>query len=254
MYSLSLKSIWYATIRNYMSFRKLFKVAVFPNLLDPVLYLVAMGIGLAGFVGKIDGMSYFMFVTSGLAAATGMNAATNEATTNAYIQMKVEKTYYAVSMTPVNIQDIVVAQAIWSGVRATIFGTLFLVIAGVLGAVRSWMVIGIPVILLLSGILFGLLGLTFTIIVKNRDFLNYYVMLIIQPMYMFSNTFFPISSMPKWLQPYSTISPLYHSVALCRGLITGNLNGVLGNLIWIIAVIVVLTPLPIVLAKKKLVY
>lgn len=254
LYSLSLKSIWYATIRNYMSFRKLFKIAVFPNLLDPILYLVAMGMGLAGFVGQVDGMPYFLFVTSGLVAATAMNAATNEATANAFIQMKIEKTYYAISMTPVNIQDLIAGQIIWSGVRATIFGSLFLVIAGILGAIQSWMVIGIPAVLFMTGIVFGIFGLTFTVLINNRDFLNYYSMLIIQPMYMFSNTFFPVSSMPHWLQPYAVISPLYHAVALCRGLIGGHPTDALPNLMWLLGIIVVFLPLPIVLAKKKLVY
>ncbi|GEL15021.1 ABC transporter permease [Pediococcus cellicola] len=254
MYKLSLNSIKHVIERNYMSFKKLFKISVFPNLLDPILYLVAMGIGLAGFVGNVESMSYFMFVTSGLVAATGMNAATNEATTNAFIQMRVEKTYYAISMTPVNLQDIVIGQAVWAGVRSTIFGSLFLIIAAFLGAVQSWLVIAIPLVLFLNGLLFGLLGLIFTIIVPNRDYLNYYVMLIIQPLYMFSDTFFPISSMPKWLRPYSWFSPLYHAVNVCRSLMIGSITNVGWNILWMLLVITLLGIIPVRLVHKKLVY
>ncbi|QLE65252.1 ABC-type multidrug transport system permease component [Furfurilactobacillus rossiae] len=254
MYKLSLRSIKHVIQRNYMSFRKLFKVSVFPNLLDPILYLIAMGIGLANFVGNVEGMPYFLFVTSGLVAATSMNAATNEATTNAFIQMRVEKTYYAVSMTPVNLQDIIIGQAIWAGIRATIFGTLFLIIAGFLGAIHSWLVIFVPFLLFLNGLLFGLLGLIFTLLVPNRDYLNYYAMLVIQPMYMFSDTFFPVANMPRWLQPYCWLSPLYHAVKVCRGLMLGNPTGIWFHLGWLLVVVILIAGLPIYLVHRRLVY
>ncbi len=254
LYKLAPSAISVVIQRNYMSFKKLFKVSVFPNLLDPILYLLAMGIGVGHFVGHVEQMPYFIFVTSGLVAATGMNAATNEATTNAFIQMRVEKTYYAISMTPVNLQEIIIGQALWAGIRASIFGTLFLLIAGVLGAVQSWLVLFVPGILFLDGLLFGLLGLVFTLLVPNRDYLNYYSMLVIQPMYMFSDTFFPISNMPHWIQGYCWLSPLYHIVKICRSLLLGRPAGITTNLLWILIAIIIISYFPIMLVHRKLVY
>ncbi|HAO6466460.1 TPA: ABC transporter permease, partial [Listeria monocytogenes] len=209
MYSLSYSSIKYVIIRNYMIFKRLFKISIFPNLIDPILYLIGLGFGLSKFVGEVNGITYFTFVSSGLIAATAMSASTAEATTNAFIQMRVEKTYYAIAMTPVNLQDIVIGQAIWAGVRSVIFGSMFLIIVSFFGVIHSWTVILIPMVLFVTGIIFGLLGLTFTALAPSRDYVNYYNVLIIQPLYMFSDTIFPLSNMSSNVKFLGDFSPLY---------------------------------------------
>jgi lipooligosaccharide transport system permease protein len=42
------------------------------------------------------------------------------------------------------------------------------------------------------------------------------------PLFLFSGTFFPISQLPGWLQPVAYVTPLWHGVALCRGLALGT--------------------------------
>ena len=78
MNKLKIKSINHVIYRDWMSFKKLFKISIFPNLFDPILYLVAMGLGLGSFVGQVDGMPYLKFITLGLIAGTAMNASNNE--------------------------------------------------------------------------------------------------------------------------------------------------------------------------------
>lgn len=250
---LSLKAIWYVMQRNYMSFTKMLRISIFPNLFDPLLYLAAMGIGLGHFVGTVNGMPYLTFVTLGLVAATAMNAANAESTVNAYIMMRMDKTYYEMSTGPISLPDIIVGQAFWSGIRASFFGTLFLIIATFLGTVHSWLALLIPFVLVILGILFGFLGLTFALLAPTRDYLNYYGMLLIQPMYMFSNTFFPTDSLAPWLQKVTWFSPLTHAVAIIRSLST---NGIIlsGDFVWLIVVMIILSVPPILIVEKKLNY
>jgi lipooligosaccharide transport system permease protein len=40
--------------------------------------------------------------------------------------------------------------------------------------------------------------------------------MVIMPMFLFSGTFFPLSSMPIYLQPIGWISPLWHATELGR--------------------------------------
>lgn len=84
-----------------------------------------MGFGVGAYLTHVNGMLYRDFVITGLIAATAMSAATAETTVNAFIQYKIEKTYDAMLMTPINTNDIVVGQAIWAGIRAVIFGGIF---------------------------------------------------------------------------------------------------------------------------------
>lgn len=254
MNKLKIKGIGHVIYRDWMSFKKLIKISIFPNLFDPILYLLAMGLGLGSFVGRVDGMPYLNFITLGLIAGTAMNASNNESTVNAYIQMHLDKTYYEMSTGPISLPDIIVGQAIWAGIRSVIFGTLFMLVALIMGTITSLWAIFIPPVLLITGTLFGFLGLAFTLMAPTRDYLNYYTMLVIQPMFMFSNTFFPLSHAAIWLKQVDWISPLTHAVGLIRGLAVGNFNGQAANLLWLIVVMFLVALVPINLVEKKLVY
>jgi lipooligosaccharide transport system permease protein len=51
---------------------------------------------------------------------------------------------------------------------------------------------------------------------KVDQFFNILGRLVIMPMFLFSGTFFPLSSMPIYLQPIGWISPLWHATELGR--------------------------------------
>jgi lipooligosaccharide transport system permease protein len=46
----------------------------------------------------------------------------------------------------------------------------------------------------------------------------------ITPLFLFSGTFYPIESLPSFLQPVAWISPLWHGVDLCRSLMLGTID------------------------------
>jgi lipooligosaccharide transport system permease protein len=46
--------------------------------------------------------------------------------------------------------------------------------------------------------------------------------LAVLPLFLFSGTFFPVESLPAFLQPIAWITPLFHGVALSRGLALGT--------------------------------
>ena len=46
----------------------------------------------------------------------------------------------------------------------------------------------------------------------------------ITPLFLFSGTFFPISSLPAALQAVAWLTPLFHGVALTRGLSLGTIS------------------------------
>ncbi len=234
-----------------MSFKALFKIAIVPNLIDPLFYLLAMGFGVGAYLNNINGMSYTTFVITGLIGATAMTASTSEATVNAFIQYKIEKTYDAMLMTPVNLQDIVVGQAIWAGMRAVIFGGIFWIVSVIIsGTFHITMLIILP-LLFLIGLIFGLIGLTFTYMAPSREFLNYYNTLVIRPLYMFSDTFFPISSIPEMFQKVTWISPLYHATNIVRAIWLNQYAAVPLHLAWLLCCTAIFYFLPIWVIYKK---
>ena len=73
-------------------------------------------------------------------------------------------------------------------------------------------------------------------------------------MYLFAGVFFPVSSMPEWMQILAWLNPLYHSVEVCRGLVIGSISSGL----WLHAVSlaifsVLLASVPVYFLKKRLI-
>jgi lipooligosaccharide transport system permease protein len=73
-------------------------------------------------------------------------------------------------------------------------------------------------------------------------------------MYLFAGVFFPVSSMPKWLQVLAWLNPLYHSVEVCRSLVVGQVSVDLWQHVACLAIFsVILAPLPVYFFKKRLI-
>jgi lipooligosaccharide transport system permease protein len=89
-----------------------------------------------------------------------------------------------------------------------------------LGLVASpWAILAIPAAMLV-GVAFAALGAAATTFVRQWQDLDL-VQLALQPMFLFSATFFPITVYPPALRFVVELTPLYHGIDLIRGLTTG---------------------------------
>ena len=66
----------------------------------------------------------------------------------------------------------------------------------------------------------GIAAVTYMRSWQDFDILN----LAILPMFLFSATFFPLSTYPDWLESVIQVTPLYHGVDLLRSLTTGTVG------------------------------
>src|SRR3954447_20187096 len=68
--------------REAIVFARLWRGVVFSLFLNPVLYLVALGLGLGGLVkdhtGNVEGVTYLQYVTPGVLMAVAMQVAAGE--------------------------------------------------------------------------------------------------------------------------------------------------------------------------------
>jgi lipooligosaccharide transport system permease protein len=74
----------------------------------------------------------------------------------------------------------------------------------------------IPVAILGGGAFGAVILYAAAKIEKDDQFFNILGRLVIMPMFLFSGTFFPLSSMPIYLQPIGWVSPLWHATELGR--------------------------------------
>jgi lipooligosaccharide transport system permease protein len=207
--------------RNARVFARLWKSVLWPQFLDPLFYLVALGFGLGTYVATVNGVPYEDFIGPGLIASAAMWAASFETTYNVYLRMNETRLYDAVLATPVEVQDLVAGDLAWSSTRAALYGTSFLAVVTAFGLISSPWAVLIPLFVLLGGLCFSVLGYAFTALIPKIDLYSYFFTLGITPMFLFSGIFFPFEQLPGWVEVVAWLTPLYHLVEITRGLATG---------------------------------
>lgn len=213
--------------RNYRSFRRTWTIIV-SGFFEPVFFLFSMGVGIGALVGDVDAgdgrlVPYAVFVAPALLAASAMNGAVFDSTTNVFFKLKYARLYDSVLSTPLGPRDVAVGEITWALLRGLVYSGAFLLVAALAGAVTS------PVALLavpaasLIGWAFASVGMALTTFMRTwADF--DYVNLAILPMFLFSATFYPLDTYPPALQWVVQATPLYHGVAMVRDLMLGQVG------------------------------
>jgi lipooligosaccharide transport system permease protein len=209
--------------------------SVTTSFLYPVLYLSAMGVGLGSLVNHhahlVDQVSYLDFLAPGLLAGTAMQIGGNEAMYPVMGAIKWIRTYFAMLATPLGAIDVLIGHLAWIALRLLGVTAIYLGIMALFGTVHSpFALLAVP-----AGVL---TGMAFAALYRFG----------LIPLFLFSGTFFPVTQLPGWLQAVAEITPLYHGVALCRGLTLGQLA--LGPDLAHAAYLIVLTALGFAAARR----
>jgi len=207
---------------------------------EPIIILLAMGLGLGAYVGLVDGQRYIEFVAPGIIASYAMFSASFECTYGTFVRMEYQKTFDAIIATPLNVEDVIAGEIFWGATRSLMTGIAILAIASAFQLVHSPWALLIPPLSFLEGLMFASIAILFTSIVPSMYSFNYYISLFVTPMFYFSGVFFPLSSFPEIVQNISRIVPLTPVVQLTRALINGEFHL---DLLWALALIIVLTAL-----------
>jgi lipooligosaccharide transport system permease protein len=246
---------WKVWTRNKDVFMKTYKTNFLPSLLEPILYVLAVGVGLGGFVQPINGESYIQFIAPALVAVSMMYSSFYECTYASFVRMYFQKTFDAIIATPVTIEEVITGEILWGATKSLINSSIVLAVIVAFGLVPSPLFLLIIPVSFLVGLLFSAIAMCFTAISPNIDAFNYPSFLFITPMFLLSGTFFPLTSMPQFLQIATQILfPLTNAVEVTRGLALGNIQlSIVFNLAWMMIVTPVFFVLAINLMKKRLI-
>ena len=239
--------------RHLLVLRRTWQSNLMFNVVEPLLYLSAMGFGLGAFVQQIDGLSYIQFIAPGMVALSAMYSATFECTYGTYIRLNLQKTFHAMLAAPVTVRDVVLGEIMYGTLKSVMFGTVVLGVVAALGQVQSAQALAIPLLLIPSGVVFAAAAMWYTSVISDIDYLGYYITLVILPFFLFGGLYFPVSSLPAWVQTVNWLNPLYHTVEVSRALALGQASLALWpHVAVLVAMSVVLLPLPIRFMERKL--
>ena len=208
-----------------LDYRRTYRSSIFNSFVGPALFLAAMGVGLGTYVNDsaaLGGVSYLAFLAPGLLAATAMQSAAFEATFPIMGGLVWNRAYHAMYATPIRPKDIALGNLVWIGFRVLLISCVFVLVTALFGAAASpLIVLAIPAAVL-TGIAFAGPIAAFSATQRTVEKFNAVFRFGITPLFLFSGTFFPVESLPTFLQVVAWFTPLYHGVALCRGLALGT--------------------------------
>ena len=191
---------------------------------EPVLYLLAMGIGLGTFIGQVQaGTSYSAWIAPALLATSALNGAVMDATWNVFMKLKFNKLYETMLSTSLGPLDVALGEIAVALVRGGIYATSFVAVMALLGLVGSWWVLlTIPTCLLIA---FGIaaLGMAATSFCRTFQQMDW-IMLVLMPMFMFSGTFYPVDVYPAPIAAAVKCLPLWHGIEMLRDLNAGAVS------------------------------
>jgi lipooligosaccharide transport system permease protein len=198
----------------------------------PLVYLFAMGVGLATLIDANTGASlggdsgaglpYLVFVAPALLATAGIMVASEENTYSVMSGFKWRRTYYGPNASPLSSTQLVNGHSL--GVLFRLLLTtgvyyLFLLLFGAVPEPAGWLMIFTAA---LGGMAFGLPLMAYaSSIVEDKGQFAMVQRFVVMPLFLFSGTFFPLASMPWAVQWIGWISPLWHSTELGRVLSYG---------------------------------
>jgi len=250
---LKIKRAYRVWQRHLTVYTKLYLSSIALNFVEPVLYLVALGFGLGGYIAEVQGKPYINFIAPGIIASSSMFATVYECTYATYVRIFYQKTFDAILSTPVNIDDLIAGEMMWGATKSILYGIIIIGTISAFRLVDSVLVVLVIPILFLSGLIFAEISLVCVALVPGVDSLNYFYTLLMSPMFLFSGIFFPLEALPPFVTRIAWFTPLYHLTNVCRSLAAGRPALAVEGILWIIVVAVILSPFPFHFMRKRII-
>ena len=245
----------------FAQYRRVWRATVASSVFTPVVYLLALGIGMGSFIGDITvggtTYDYVAYVAPGLLAATAMQVAAFEASWPVLSAIKWTRQYHAMLATPLRVRDVLAGHQAWLAFRVLTTSAIYLLVVALPpfdGVLSWWGILAVPVSVLV--------GLAFSAPIAawgartqlDTSFVAIFRFVVL-PMFLFSGTFFPITRLPVALQVVAYATPLWHGVNLCRQLTLGSIHpaSALGSLVFLLVWVAVALVLAQVSYRRRLV-
>jgi lipooligosaccharide transport system permease protein len=208
--------------RNLWVYRRTWRGSILGSFLTPLLYLTAMGWGLAKLVGSqgtaaFGGYEFVQFLGPGILAASCMQSAVFESTFPILAKISWRRNYEAMLATPLGVPQLLAGELLWVGFRVLTISSVFLVVLTLFGIPRYPLALLAVPAAILTGLAFSAVIIAFAATQRTGEGFSWVFRFVINPLFLFSGTFFPLNQLPDPVEWVAAVTPLYHGVALVRG-------------------------------------
>jgi lipooligosaccharide transport system permease protein len=209
-------------------YKRNWRATVVSSVVQPVLFLLALGFGLGSQVQPTDatsGLRYVVYLAPALLVVTAVQIASFESTYPVLSAFKWQQTYLAIAASPITPAQILGGQLTWIAIRLFTSGAAYLLVAGLLGTLTGPGVLVTLVISVLTGMAFAapVVAYSATLETEGQQFATLF-RFVVMPMTLFAGAFFPVEQLPPWLRPLAWLTPIWHGTEVGRDAAFGTLT------------------------------
>ncbi|NJD99869.1 ABC transporter [Thermococcus sp. LS1] len=201
------------------------KARVIGSLLNPLIWLIFFGKGWAGafnFPGAsmiFGGVDYMTFMVPGIVAMTVFNMSFMQGIT--LIWDKQFGFLKEILVAPASRTEAILGRITGGAIMAMIQGVIILALSFTLADLNVSGVLPALGLSFLVGIAIAAMGVAIALKMTSMEGFQMIVTMIMLPMTFLSGAFYPISTMPEWMQWLSKVNPLTYAVDGSRYYLAG---------------------------------
>lgn len=217
--------------RDWTYFRLVWRTALFGSLVQPLMYLLGVGLGIGELVDTgpagsdaLGGVSYFAFYATALIATTPMFVLGQESLWPLMDGFTWSQAHQAMIATPLRSRDVALGKALYYTVRGLVTCTGVALVLACFAETRSWGLIAAVPVGVLTGLSFAMAFAAWVATRQSDASFSALIRFGIIPMFLFGGAFYPIDQLPPALETLARATPIWHGIELCRGLVLGGLE------------------------------
>ena len=209
--------------------RRFLLTSLATSILNPLLYLIALGLGMGTLVdkgpgaGALGGASYVEFLAPALLCAAAVQTGVSEGAYPVLSGFIWSKVFWGMTATPLTPRQIADGELVFVTLRVVSGAALYYLVVLAFGAAGHPAGVLVVLIATLTGLSCAVWVMALAAVMRNEgNGFNLVFRLVVVPMTLFSGTFFPISQLPPVVRPLAWISPLWHGNELSRSAALGS--------------------------------
>lgn len=218
----AIRCVW---LRYFDVFRKSLLYYFVTTLVEPMLSLLSFGFGVGSLVGNVHvhgvELSYRKFIFAGVVGQTLLFQGFFEAAYGGYIRMYYQRIFQSMGTTPITLSEVLWGELIWDATKGAAAASVVVAIGTAIGDFQPVSILTTFPICFVAALMFAGLGLWVAGISRTIEQISYPQYLFVFPMFLFCGVFYPLETLPHWIQMIAWVFPLTAILSIIRTLTLG---------------------------------